>query len=153
MLPGWPFWNSTVSRSYPGCVPVRNPSMYADSGGLEEVIGAEEAQTNGGRLESGGTDGLAVGLALGDAEAAGVGLDPAGPAVEGGRFSGLAMNRTPITTAAITAAANPAIQNGPRSSGPSAIEDRTRSGNAALGVPAMSSMTWLSSRRKFSLVT
>jgi hypothetical protein len=104
------------------------------------VIGVIEAHTNGGRLESG--VGVASGLALGNADALGVGLDPTPVPTEfAGRLSGLATNRTPITTAAMTAAATPAIQNGPFCSGTSASEDRTRSDSAALGAPVTSSKT------------
>src|ERR1700674_170454 len=109
-------------------------------------------QTNGGRFVSGVAE--LLGLGLGVSDALGVGLDPPpGPTELTGRFRGLATNSTPITTVAITAAATPAIQNGPLCSGTLASDDRTRSGSAAEGDPAMSSKTWPSSWRKFSLLT
>src|SRR5450759_1090350 len=111
MPAGCPLLNSTVSRSYPGCVPVRSASMKATAGACADVMGAEAAHTNGGRLVSGVGEALGLGLGLGDSRALGVGLEPTtGPTAEGGRWSGLATTRTPITTAAITAAASPAIQ-------------------------------------------
>ena len=85
--------------------------MYATAGPFTAVIGAAEAQTNGGRLESGGVDGL--GTALGDVEALGVGLDVVPGTTVFWRFNGLATTSTPITTTAMTAAATPAIQKGP----------------------------------------
>src|SRR5258708_1405017 len=87
-------------------------------------------QTNVGKVPSGG----------GDDEMLGAGL-VTGPGTCAGfcRLRGFDTNRTPITTAAMTAAARPAIQKGPRCSGASTIEDRTRSGNAALGDPVISS--------------
>src|SRR5258706_15266260 len=113
--------------------------MKATGGDCAGVIGVE-AHTNGGSVESDVGD--AIGLALGEAAAVGVGLDPTpGPTEFAGRFNGLATNRTPITTAAMTAAANPAIQRGPLCSGTSASEDLTRSDRAALGDPATSSKT------------
>src|SRR3981189_3759184 len=100
--------------------------MKVTAGACAEVIGAEEVHANGGRFESGVAVGMGLGLA--DGEALGVGLDPTpGATVFAGRFKGLAMKRTPITTAAMTAAATPAIQKGPRCSGASASDDRTRS--------------------------
>jgi hypothetical protein len=144
MLAGCPFWNWTVSRSYPGCVPVRRSSMKATAGACAELIGPDDAHTKGGRDESGVGEGsgLTPGLTPGDGETLGVGLDPIpGPIEFAGRFSGLATNKTPMTTAAMTAAATPAIQKGPLCSGTSVSEDRTRSDRAALGDPVMSSKT------------
>src|SRR5256885_1458418 len=116
MLDGCPLLNSIVNRSYPGCVPVRTALMKATAGACVTVMGGDDAHTKGGNVESG--VGVVVGLGPGEAGALGVGLEPTpGPTVFTGRFSGLAMNRTPITTAAITAAATPAIQNGPLCSG------------------------------------
>src|SRR6266566_176569 len=108
MLPGCPFWNSTVRRSYPAWVPVRTASTKPERGGVEDVIGAPAAQTNGGRFEPG--VGVGLGLGLGEGDAVGVGDPIPGPTAVGGRFSGLATSRTPITTAAMTAAATPATQ-------------------------------------------
>src|SRR5712664_3988155 len=130
-VPGCPFWNSTVSRSYPGCVPVRRALMNA-TGWPGVPMTPEDAQMNWGRFASAVGDGL--GIALGDGEATGVGLDPGtGTTGVGGRLSGLATTRTAITRAAMTAAAIAAIQKGPRCSGATASDDRTRSGSAADG--------------------
>jgi hypothetical protein len=142
MLAHWPFWNSTVSRSYPACVPVLIALMYPVDGeaGAFGTKDVPELHVNAGRVESG--VGEALELARGVDDEIGVGLDPTpGAWTLDGRLSGLAMKSTPTTTAAITAAATPAIQNGPLCSGASASEDRTRSDSAALGVPAMSSKT------------
>src|SRR5258706_3591882 len=116
MLCGCPSWNSIVNRSYPECEPVRTASTYAESGGCWPAKLVADAHTKGWLEAVGGELGLGVGP--GDCEAAGVGLDPTtGPTVFAGRLSGFATNRTPITTTAIAAAATPATQNGPRSSG------------------------------------
>src|SRR5258708_17651529 len=89
-------------------------------------------QANAGKVESGGGDDemLGAGLVTGPGPCAGV-----------WRLRGFDTNRTPITTAAMTAAANPAIQKGPRCSGAISIDDRTRSGSAAEGDPVISSNT------------
>src|ERR1700682_4828859 len=91
------------------------------------------------------------GDAAGDVGALGVGLDAAPGTTVLWWFKGLATMSTPITITAMTAAATPAIQKGPLCSGASASDERTRSGRALLGDPAMSSNTWPSSRRKSSL--
>src|SRR2546428_12632602 len=58
---------------------------------------------------------------------------------------------TPITIAAISAAARPAIQNGPwRAGARSFSADRTRADSAGLGGPEMASKARFRSRRKLS---
>src|SRR5207248_9399495 len=56
----------------------------------------------------------------------------------------------PTTRTAISAAASPATQTGPRRSRPSTRLDRTRSGRSELGDPLMRSNASFSSRRKLS---
>src|SRR5450756_1556559 len=104
MLCGCPFWNSIVSRSYPGCEPVRTASTNAESGGCCPLNVVGVVHTNGW-LDA---VGRVLGLGAGDCWGEEVGLEPTtGPTVFVGRLSGLATNRTPITTAAMTAAATP----------------------------------------------
>src|SRR2546428_11821567 len=98
-------------------------------------------------LESGVGDGLRLGEALGLAVGAPT------PTFDVGRLRGFATNSTPTMSTAMTAAATAAIQKGPRASGASAIEDRTRSRSPGLGEPLTWSNVLFSSRRKSSLLT
>src|SRR5260370_26302217 len=62
-----------------------------------------------------------------------------------------APTNTPITIAAISAAARPAIQNGPVRAGTGWLSaERTRADSAGLGGPDMASKARFSSRRKLS---
>src|SRR3979409_949225 len=96
MLAGCPLLNCTVSRSYPGCVPVRRSLMYATAGAWLDVIGADEAQVNAGRLVSGVGEALGLGFGLVCGEALGLGLELAPGTTVLWRFSGFATTRTPI---------------------------------------------------------
>ena len=70
---------------------------------------------------NGAVDALGVaagsGEAVGDATAEALGLGRPAPMGADGRRSGLAMNRTPTISTAMTAAATAAIQYGPRAAG------------------------------------
>src|SRR2546427_710202 len=85
-----------------------------------------ELQENAGKFESGGVW-FAVGLALG----LGLGKPPGTPLVRWRlKFD---TTNTPITIAAISAAARPAIQNGPGRAGARSLSaDRTRADSAGL---------------------
>src|SRR5207253_7949410 len=86
----------------------------------------------------------------GDGEADGVGL-AVPPGTTGCRgLSGPITISVPTTTTAISAAASPATQTGPRRSRPSTRLDRTRSDRSELGDPLMRSNASFSSRRKLS---
>src|SRR5216684_548289 len=114
--------------------------MNATAGAFCEVIGALDPQTNGGRFESAGVW-LELGLALGGVP---------GTVLVRCRLKFDTTN-TPITIAAISAAARPAIQNGPGRAGPRSLSaDRTRADSAGLGGPDMASKARFRSRRKLS---
>src|SRR5712692_8265153 len=64
------------------------------------------------------------------------------------------MTNTPITIAAISAAARPAIQNGPVRAGAGWLKaERTRADSAGLGGPDIASNARFRSRRKLSRLT
>ena len=92
-----------------------------------------ETQANPGSWASGVADELGLGEAPGDALGLAVGTP--GPTFEVGRLPGLATNKTPTMSTAMTAAATVAIQKGPRASGAREIEERTRSRSPGLGEP------------------
>src|SRR5450759_5122199 len=153
MLPGCPFLNSIVRRSYPVCVPTRTASMYADSGAWLVVV-VDTEQTKG--------VGETTGLGLEEGEGAGAGhvgrqgvgvLVPCPPGKIDPRFRGLPTSRTPTMITAITVAAKAAIHTGPRRSGASKSAERTRSDRAGLGGPLIESNASPSSWRKSSRVT
>ena len=153
---GIPLLNSTLTRSYVSCAPVRSELTNATGGvGVGAVVALKTkscwTHVKAGSCASGVADGLGPGDALGDAPGLAVGAPT--PAFEVGRLNGLPTNSTPTTSTAITHAATVAIQKGPRASGAWAIDERTRSRRAGLGEPLISSNVWFSSRRKFSLLT
>src|SRR5207245_9298612 len=133
-------------RSYPECVPVRTPSTNATGGCGGDVVfvtnAMNELQEKAGKFESGGVW-FAVGVALG----LGLGKPPGTPLVRWRlKFD---TTNTPITIAAISAAARPAIQNGPGRAGACSLSaDRTRADSAGLGDPDIASKARLRSRRK-----
>src|SRR5713226_4850011 len=157
-LPGSPLLNSMVTRSYPGWVPVRTASTNATAGELVPASETGPAQTKAGRLESGGVaDGIGLGPTVGVAVATELGLAlglgiVAGPmAVCRPRFD---TTSTPITMAAISPVASPAIQKGPVRAGLSCSRaERTRANSAGLGDPLMASNSRLRSRRKSLLMS
>jgi hypothetical protein len=108
MLPGWPFLNSMVTRSYPAWAPVRIASTNAVAGdGLAVMV--DDAQVKAAWLPPALC--AVVGLATGEgADAPGVTVEPTGSAPVGwGRFA-LTANMTPTATAAAKTAATPTIR-------------------------------------------
>src|SRR5712691_5940612 len=152
-VPGSPLLNSMVTRSYPGCVPVRTASTNATVGEPVPTSETGPAQTKAGRLESGGVcAGLGLGLGFELGVVLGVGAVP-GRTLVWCRLK-LATTSTPTTMAAIRPAARPAIQNGPVRAGLfSASAARTRADRAGLGEPLIESNSRLRSRRKFWLMS
>ena len=123
------------------------------TGAVAECEGAVLlAHTNGGSWESGVGVGEGDGLGLDEADGLALGLET-GPAVDGDGLSGLFTHSTPTIKAAITVAATPAIQYGPRATRASPSVERTRSRRPGEGVPLIWSKAWFSSRRKSSLLT
>jgi hypothetical protein len=107
---------------------------------------------NGDELAVGVALGLAATLELGDAAADGDDEVTTGPDVVGGRRSGLLATRMPTISAAMTAAATPAIQKLSRAGGACPIDERTRSRRVGLGAPPIRSNAVFRSRRKLSLL-
>src|SRR5689334_19472669 len=103
-------------------------------------------------MNAGDGEGVAAGDAVADGDEV-TGPDGVGCATPTGvglLRSGPATTSTPTTRIAITAAATAATQYSVRAAGGAATAFRTRSRRFELGEPAISSKTWLRSRRKFS---
>ncbi|HSS94205.1 MAG TPA: hypothetical protein VLR46_09465, partial [Candidatus Dormibacteraeota bacterium] len=102
--------------------------------------------------------GLPLGVAVGPGLGLGLGLGlavvtPPGTKLVWCRLK-FVTTSTPTTTAAIKAAARPAIQIGPVGAGLLSVRaERTRADRAGLGCPLMSSKVRLMSRRKSSRLT
>src|ERR1700680_56707 len=143
-LIGDPLLNSNVKRSYPAWAPVWTRSMNATTGGFRPPPNGLESSTIVAPFVQLRGEGVTAGLALGLTT---------GATGSGGWWRLLATSRTPTSSTAITAAASPAIQIGPRRSGASSRAERTRSESAGLGDPLIASNALPSSRRKSSRVT